>query len=253
MNSYLEAKSGESRRRGSTELAVITRSATLPATTGGTNPFLAFAASESGQDIIGKLIKFSKGDYLCEKAEVPSGSEFLAAVDALVVGWQRWVGKQPIERRLGRLADGFREPEREELGHLDESQWELDSEGRPQDPWAKVRYLPMKRLVDGELFTLTMNGKGRSGEAIGRLCGAFGRSRHSSDHFPIIRLGVEAYEHKVYGRIKYPALPVVGWRPRQEFGELETGGDVTPGSIGSSARGLATVDEIPGIDREIPF
>jgi hypothetical protein len=204
--------------------ATISRTASLPATTGIADPFLAFAASESGQDILGKLIRFSKGDYLCDKSVVPTGTDMVAAVDALVVGWVRWSGKQQVERRLGRVSDGFREPSREELGHLDESQWEMDNDGRPNDPWQKTRLLPLKRVSDGELFTLTLNGRGRGGEAVGRLAGAYGRSRNRTDSYPIIKLGVDAYEHKQYGRIKFPVLPIVGWRPREEFGELGTGG-----------------------------
>jgi hypothetical protein len=255
MNSYLEAKSGDGPSRGSTALVPAGRRANLPASTGISDPYLSFAATESGQDILGDMIRFAKGDYLggANKTEIPSGSEFLAAVDCLVVGWQRWQGKQQVEKRLGRLSDGFIEAAREDLGLLDESAWEVDSEGRPIDPWAKTRMLPMKRLSDGTLFTLVLNGKGRGGEAIGRLVGAYGRSRHRDTDLPIIRLGTDAYNHKVYGRIKYPILPIVGWRPRHEFGELETGGDVTPVSIGSSARELATVDEIPDFEREIPF
>jgi hypothetical protein len=80
----------------------------------------------------------------------------------------------------------------------------------------------MKRLRDGSLFTLVLNGKGRSGEAIGRLVGAYGRSQHRGTDHPIIRLGTDAYSHKIYGRIKFPILPIVGWRPKEEFGALET-------------------------------
>jgi hypothetical protein len=255
MNSYLEAKSGESHPRGSTALAVASRSANLPASTGISDPYLAFSAAESGQDILGDMIRFAKGDYLAgaNKTEIPGGSEFLAAVDAIVVGWQRWLGKQQVEKRLGRLSDGFIEPAREELGHLDESAWEVDAEGRPVDPWAKTRMVPLKRLADGTLFTLVLNGKGRSGEAIGRLVGAFGRSRYRDTDYPIIRLGTDAYSHKVYGRIKFPVLPIVGWRPRHEFAELETSGDIASGSPGSTG-GRDYDGGIPErIDSEIPF
>jgi hypothetical protein len=255
MNSYLEAKTGAGRPHGSTASTALVkpRGTTLPASTGIADPYLAFAAQESGQDILGKLMRFSKGDYIADKAEIPRGSEFLAAVDALVVGYQRWTGKTVAERVMGRVSDGFREPDRSELGHEDESIWETDAEGRAQDPWAKTRMLPLKRLSDGELFTLTLTGKGRSGEAIGRLVGAYGRSRHRDTDYPIIRLGVDAYEHRQFGRIKYPILPIVGWRPRHEFAELETGG-----AAPAVGRGVATeMDDIPDIDvgpeDRIPF
>jgi hypothetical protein len=251
MNKLLEAH----------EMRQMTRyAAPLPAAPAVDDPFLAFAASEAPNQILGKLLRFSKGDYVADKTEVPVGTELVAAVDALVVGWVRWEGKTQVERRLGRVSDGFREPQREELGHLDESQWEMDSDGRASDPWQKTRYLPLKRISDGELFTLTLSARGRSGETIGRLVGAYGRSRNRADAYPIIRLGVDAYEHKTYGRIKFPILPIVGWRPKGEFGDLETG---DAGSVGrpalAAARGGGDYDaDIPeridrDIDSEIPF
>jgi hypothetical protein len=236
--------------------ATIGHSANLPTATGIGDPFLAFAASESGQDILGKLLRFSKGDYIADKTEIPAGTQMVAAVDALVVGWVRWQGKQQVERRLGRVADGFREPDRTELGHLDESQWESDSDGRPNDPWQRTRLLPMKRIHDGELFTLTLNGRGRGGEAIGRLAGAYGRSRNREDSYPIIKLGVDAYDHKQYGRIKFPVLPIIGWRPKHEFAELETSDGTTPAATrGGYDDGLPErIDrDIPDSDRDIPF
>jgi hypothetical protein len=264
MNSYLAAKTGERTDYAKplgTVPAVIGRASNLPAATGITDPFLAFAQAESGQDILGKLIRFSKGDYIADKQEIHAGTEMVAAVDALVVGWVRWSGKQQVERHLGRIADGFREPERDELGWHDEASWERDSEGRPSDPWQKTGLLPLKRISDGELFTLTLNGRGRGGEAIGRLVGAYGRSRMREDSYPIIKLGVDAYEHKTYGRIKYPILPIVGWRPKAEFGALETGGG--SGSGGPTAprggdgydRGLPErIDrDIPDFEDAIPF
>jgi hypothetical protein len=253
MNAYLEAKNGEGRPRGSTTSTALAkpRSTSVSASTGISDPYLAFAAQESAQGILGDMIRFVKGDYLAgtNKTEIPGGSEFLAAVDAIIVGWQRWLGKQQVEKRLGRISDGFVEPEREELGHTDESTWEVDTEGRPVDPWAKTRMLPMKRLSDGALFTLVLNGKGRSGDAIARLVGAYGRSQHRGTDYPIIRLLADAYAHKVYGRIKYPVLSIVGWRPRAEFAELETGG-ATP----TAARGGDHDRDLPErIVDEIPF
>src|SRR5262245_3548204 len=102
--------------------ATVSRNANLPANTGITDPYLAFAAQESGQDILGDMVRFVKGDYLVgtNKEEMRAGVDFMAAVDAIVLGFVRWLGKQQVERCLGRLSDGFREPEREELGHLDE-------------------------------------------------------------------------------------------------------------------------------------
>jgi hypothetical protein len=255
MNKILEAHERGNYAKPPGLPATIDPNARMPAPTGISDPFLAFSASESGQDIIGKLLRFSKGDWIADKTEIRSGTEFVAAVDALVVGWVRWSDKTQVERRLGRVADGFREPAREELGHLDESTWEVDSDGQPSDPWQKTRLLPLKRTSDGELFTLTLNGRGRSGEAIGRLAGAYGRSRNRADSYPIIRLGVDAYEHKRFGRIKFPVLPIVGWRPKGEFGELETGGAAPAAGRGAdNAMDAGIPDYIDaGPEDRIPF
>ena len=127
----------------------------------------------------------------------------------------------------------------------------MDRDGRAQDPWQKVRYLPLKRLADGELFTLVINGKSRGAEAIGRLVGAYGRSRNREDSYPIIKLGVDAYMHKQYGRIKFPILPIVGWRPRHEFAELETDGATPAGMAGDGDAYDAAIPE--RMDADIPF
>src|SRR5262245_17200818 len=108
MNKILEAhERGDYARPPGMVPAIVGHSSTsaLAATT-ITDPLLAFAASESGHDILGKLIRFSKGDFLCEKNTIAIGTEAVAAVDAIVAGWVRWLGKQQVERRLGRIADG---------------------------------------------------------------------------------------------------------------------------------------------------
>jgi hypothetical protein len=48
--------------------------------------------------------------------------------------------------------------------------------------------------------------------ALGKLCRAFDRDhRKHPGEFPIIELGVESYQHDVYGKIEKPSFKIVGW------------------------------------------
>ena len=65
MNKLLEAhERGDYARPPGMVPAVISRSASLPAASGISNPYLQFSQRESGQDIVGALLRFSKGEYL---------------------------------------------------------------------------------------------------------------------------------------------------------------------------------------------
>ena len=60
------------------------------------------------------------------------------------VGWIKFLekGQQP-ERKMGPVFSGFVPPGREELGDLDEAQWEIGLSGKPTDPWQFQVLVPM--------------------------------------------------------------------------------------------------------------
>ena len=123
---------------------------------GGVDPFAAFADSVAPKYILGKLLKFSKGDYLAGEASeiIPVGTKLIVAMDELLLGWVRWEAGKPVEHRMVRVADGMAPVRRSELGDDDESLWEKDDKGQIRDPWQLTQYLP---AVDetGEVFTFS--------------------------------------------------------------------------------------------------
>jgi hypothetical protein len=196
---------------------------------GSVDPFEAFADALAPRHIIGKLLKFSKGDYLCgEKLEViPIGTTLTANLDEMLSGWIKWRGGQPTEHTMVRIALGAAPPKRSELGDNDESSWELDNSGQPKDPWTFTNYLPLM-AHDGELFTFTTSSRGGLG-AVADLSRRYAKHRRNNpDVFPIIALEVGSYEHaqKAFGRIKFPVFKPMGYEPKSRFVEALAGSGV---------------------------
>src|SRR5262249_11272580 len=145
-----------------TELA--TRKANALATSSA-NPFEVYGESANNQRIVGKLLKFSKGDYLAgqDGEEVSIGTKFVAAMDTLTVGWIKWQHARPVEHRMGAIAEGYTPPPRSELGDTDEDKWDLDDRGEPRDPWQFSNYLILLDPKTKDAFTFTTSSRGGLG------------------------------------------------------------------------------------------
>jgi hypothetical protein len=181
----------------------------LPATQQEVGSRLLQAAQElnSGGGF-GKLLKFTKGKYFVGDDEIPAGHEMIAHVVALARGWVKFEDGKVVEQRVGKVADGFILPDRDELGDTDESKWTRDATGEPRDPWSSQMYLPMENTDTGEVVVfVTASHGGRS--AIGTLCNVAARNLHKG--LPVIRLNTSSYRHRSYGRIETPDFPVVNW------------------------------------------
>jgi hypothetical protein len=102
-----------------------------------------YADSFAPQFIIGKMLRFSKGDYLVDKDTVAIGTVFTVNVDELMAGWIKWLDSKPVEHLMVRVIDGIPPKLRGQLGDHDTAQWEMDVTGKPKDPWQFTNYLPM--------------------------------------------------------------------------------------------------------------
>ena len=109
------------------------------------NPFTDHADATLTANIVGKLLKFTKGDwsYGKDNEEVKPGTKFIANMDELLTGWIRWEDNFPVEHVMGLLMEGYVPPARDTLSHRDKEKWELDSNGKPHDPWQESAYLPV--------------------------------------------------------------------------------------------------------------
>jgi hypothetical protein len=170
---------------------------------------IAAAAQEDGANNLGRLLKFSKGLYLIATETVPLGKEYIGHVQHWTRGWVKFRGGSLIEHRVGRVADGFIVPEREALDDNDPSLWEKDHAGNPKDPWTKQSYLPLEDRETGEIVTFVSGSTGGRG-AVSTLCSRAARHLMTMGN-PIIKLAVESYKHKSFGRIDKPNFSIVGW------------------------------------------
>jgi len=127
-----------------TQPTITTQNTTL-AVIGDDDPFTAYANAMAPRNIVGTLLRFSKGDYLAgeEGAAVPGGTMMTANVGELLVGWVLWADNKPTQQIMFRVADGKPVPKRSELGHTDQERWEVDSHGEKRDPWQFTNYLPL--------------------------------------------------------------------------------------------------------------
>jgi hypothetical protein len=195
----------------------MSKSTALAVTVENTALAIAAAAQEEGANELGKLLKFSKGHYLVGTEQIPVGKEFVAHVEHWTRGWVKFKHGELVERKVGRVADGFVVPKREELGDNDSSTWETDTRGEPQDPWSAQSYMPLEDIGSGEIVTFVSGSIGGR-QAVSRL--AARAARHlATMGLPIIKLGLESYKHKSYGRIDKPDFQIVGWtnpNPKKE-------------------------------------
>jgi hypothetical protein len=163
----------------------------------------------------GRLIKFNRdGKFVTQDdgTVISPDQDFVALCDETLIGWIKFNDDAPPDRHQGLLYGDFQMPSRESLGDLDESQWELGLDGRPQDPWLHQIALPIQNRESLELFSFVSTSKtGR--RAVGVLLTFYNRmQRQYPDMVPIVRLKVGGFEHRDerIGRVSVPVFTVVG-------------------------------------------
>jgi hypothetical protein len=216
---------------------IIKREPTALSSYGERDPFEVYADSIRPGYIVGKLLKFSKGDYLLgEGAEpVDQGTIVVAAIDQLLTGWIRWENAKPAEHRMVLVASGQCPLLRDDLGYLDRADWEADSDGEPRDPWQYSAYLPLLTGA-GDLWTFSTSSQGGHG-AIGKLSRAYAKHRRKAPHdLPRISLKSDSYLHRdrSRGRIKTPLFELAGWEAKDRI-------------VKALAEAGLTTDELPPI------
>ncbi len=193
---------------------VAARNANVPATIEDTAANLLAASAGPAP-----ILKFKKGKFFVGETEVPLGREFLAYCSDWQQGFVKFVDGTIVDRRVGRIADRFRSPDRDELDDNDESKWPAGIDGKPADPWVFQNYVPMEARESGDLF-LFVTGSAGGAMAVRALCNKYARNIHKGT--PTIELAVATFTSKKYGPTQRPDFPIVAW-------ENDTGAvDVTP-------------------------
>lgn len=176
------------------------------------DPYADYADEVSTRPFAGDLLRFSKhGEYKAgqEQEIVDEGTRMLAHMPSMKRGWVKWGDSQPLAHIMGLVSEGFRPPPRDELGDLDEDQWELLND-RPIDPWQKTNHLTLCD-TQGRIYTFVTSSKGGL-SAVGQLAEAYSlRRRMKPDEIPVIELQSRSYDHKQYGETFAPVLKIIGW------------------------------------------
>ena len=140
---------------------------------------------------------------------------FVAHIDEARKEWIRFNGEgnQPTLIGIGIHEDAML-PGRDELGDLDETQWELDKfRGEPVDPWQQQIRVPIASAgAGGEIYELTSRSL-TSLFAIRGLIDRYGRHpQRRKGLLPLIQLRVGSYYNNKLGADKpKPVYQIVGW------------------------------------------
>jgi hypothetical protein len=213
------------------------RGAIVPAAkaamTASASPVSVYLAAH-GVGMSGTYFKFGKDGKFVKSSddeEIPEGTEFVVIYDQAQGGWVKFMGKgNPPERKQGPLFAGFVPPKREELGDLDQSEWDEGLSGKPADPWQFQLLLPLQHTKTGELFifqTSSITGR-RAVDRVIQWCARMAAAE--PDVYPVIKLRISGFDHRDerVGWVKTPAFERVGATPKADTTVADTsvGGDL---------------------------
>jgi hypothetical protein len=191
--------------------------ANVPSTTAITVPTVPAgdgwddAAGEAHERVVrGTLLKFADWNWTIgkEAAPIEKGTRLVAVGTA--AGWVPWQGGKPGKPLM--REPGKRMPEREDLGNLDEAQWEVGPDGKTKkDPWANTRFVYLVDPKTAEAFTFSTSSWGGR-EAVTNLGDAIARFRSVyPDAVPIVSLEAAPMQTR-FGRKSKPIFKIVGWK-----------------------------------------
>jgi len=191
------------------EVSTIERGGSV-AVQNGYDPFAAYGQEAANG---GTFLKFNKGEWQAgqNSDEVPLGTLLVANMQELSIGWIRWENGSPAERRLNLLTSGVKPERRDELGYDDQTEWETNDDGDPQDPWNFTNELPMADPKTGTQYTFSASSKGSIG-CIGNVCKTYARLyKDKPGLVPVMELKRDSYIHRKHGKLYVPVLEIVDW------------------------------------------
>ena len=208
------------------------------------------AAAENAERVIkGTRLKYSDWKWTKGKEGIEVEKSISLVALATAAGWVKWYGGKPVEYLM--REPGKRLPERDELGDLDKTKWELGPDGQPKDPWQNTRFVYLVDPTSAEAYTfVTASWGGR--QAVNDLAEQIQRVRYRNPGAsPLVELHAEPWMTK-FGRKSKPFFKVVGWRGgEQQAIDRHDGGPRN----GGPPPALVEASSIPSrsIDDEIPF
>jgi hypothetical protein len=150
---------------------------------------------------------------MTDKDAVDENRRFIALIPQTCICWMRFHGEgntPTIEGGL--LYEGYQLPARQDMGDMNESQWEIGLDGKPADPWIHAVDVVLQDEETAELFQFSARSK-TARRAVGVLLRHYDRmARLYPGELPVVNLKVGGYQHseKRVGWVKTPVLAVIG-------------------------------------------
>jgi hypothetical protein len=163
-----------------------------------------------------KLLKFKKGHYESDSAEVELGTQFVAHCVGWTKCWIKFLDGNVADRKMYRVANGEKPPEREQLDSLEMIGVKDPKSGLSMDPWVYQYLLPLENEA-GDLVvfvTSSMGGK----RAVADLCKSYSRRarRTRTSEQPVIKLASGIMPSRLFGDVPRPLFEIVGWDSNKE-------------------------------------
>jgi hypothetical protein len=207
----------------SNNLVLVRQNAPLAKPDDNENWLLDYASSLSSGLSRYPLLRFIKRDWTLgtgdDKRDIPTGTEAVADATTAAEGWQSFRDGQPTGDQLFASAKHrLQLPVRSALGDNDSSQWELDLNGRPKDPWSYTRLMTFFVLGEPCAF-VSQSAGGKS--FLADIAGWHGNAlrRGEIGKLPKFTLGASSYLHKKagIGRVYVPAATFTGMVPAAPY------------------------------------
>lgn len=163
-----------------------------------------------------RLLKFKKGVYYTDANVVDWGTEFVAHCVGWTKTWIKFKDGQVADRKMFRVAEGRRPPERDQLDDLQLVGVKDPKTGMSQDPWVYQYLLPLEDKA-GELLLFVTSSVGGK-RAVADLCKSYSRRTARSGHSeqPVIKLSGTVMPTRNFGDIPRPLFDIVGWDSARE-------------------------------------
>jgi hypothetical protein len=205
-----------------------------------------YARSAGG--FYGDLLKFSgkTGEWTAgqQGVAIPYGTQLVAIIPEMLVGFVQWKDGELIEQVLVPLTPDY-DPKalRASLGDTDRDLWLKNEDGELEDPWKEASWLPLKSLATGAEYTFSTS-SGGGVRCVKQLVGNYSKQikaapETTTGHLPVVELGGYSYKHsdRKRGTIFNPVLLGVDWvhaseianKPRsEEQPDLPINGEPAP-------------------------
>jgi hypothetical protein len=251
----LAVKQEEQQMKQQQEIA-ITTPPTVPAELMDEYDRFRQAAAENTKTfLMGHVLKFKKGKWLCgaEKAEIADHTRFVALMNEACHGWLRWnADKTATHRDVGKIAEGWKLPDKDMLPDRDPEQWPIGLSGKKEDPWRTAIYLPLASL-DGETVVTFATTTPTGANAFWKLASRYAwLGRKHPGQYPIVEIEASGYTDPRYDWVDVPSFKIIDWVGRPDLPQLTAGGtDNGGGDSNTAAAAEPTLQD--EMDDAIPF